>query len=180
MLGKDDISVWSTRHFMFLLLRTKGRLHATITIPKLIPSGEISHKQAWARFPSIGMEYWLALIDLAYLFAGLVAITQSRLVHRMPQGVEHTDPTEWSNSYRSIRDKFVLAVQRTANLFKDCSLFSFQRWFSHSHEDGSATFHIIKCTDSIQKWLSLCTHIMYCFANSLVTYRLYLNDINKT
>ena len=44
------------------------------------------------------------IIDLAYLIAGLVTITQSRLVHRMLQGVKHTDPTEWSNSHLSIGD----------------------------------------------------------------------------
>ena len=38
------------------------------------------------------------IIHLAYLFAGLVTITQSHLVHHMFQGVERTDPTEWSNS----------------------------------------------------------------------------------
>ena len=40
-----------------------------------------------------------AIADLAYLIAGLVTITQFRLVHRILQGVEHTDPTEWSNSH---------------------------------------------------------------------------------
>ena len=35
-----------------------------------------------------------AITDLAYLIAGLVTITPSRLVHRMLQGVEHTDPTQ--------------------------------------------------------------------------------------
>ena len=39
------------------------------------------------------------IADLAYLIAGLVTTTQFRLVHRMLQGVEHTDPTEWSNSH---------------------------------------------------------------------------------
>ena len=40
-----------------------------------------------------------AIADLAYLIAGLVTSTQFRLVHRMLQGVEHTDPTEWSTSH---------------------------------------------------------------------------------
>ena len=40
-----------------------------------------------------------AIADLAYLIAGLVTTTQFRLVHRMLQGVEHTDPTEWSTSH---------------------------------------------------------------------------------
>ena len=59
-----------------------------------------------------------AIADLAYLIAGLIPVTQSRLVHHILQGVEHTDPTEWSNSHRSIGDKFVAAVRRTASLFK--------------------------------------------------------------
>ena len=33
--------------------------------------------------------------------AGLVTSTQFPLVHRMLQGVEHTDPTEWSTSHLS-------------------------------------------------------------------------------
>ena len=49
----------------------------------------------------------------------------SRLVHRILQGVEHTDPTEWSNSHLSIGDKFVMAVQWTASFWKGCSLFFF-------------------------------------------------------
>ena len=37
--------------------------------------------------------------DLAYLIAGLITITQFCLVHRILQGVEHTDQLEWSNSH---------------------------------------------------------------------------------
>ena len=39
------------------------------------------------------------MAGLAYLIAGLVTTTRFRLVHRMLQGVEHTDPTEWSTSH---------------------------------------------------------------------------------
>ena len=127
MLGKDDISVWLKRHFIFLLLRTREGYMPTITKSRLITAREIPFKHAWARLPSIGIDQDSAVIDLAYLFAGLVTITQSRLVHRMLQGVEHTDPTEWSNSHRSIGDKFVMAAWWTASLSKGCSLFSFQR-----------------------------------------------------
>ena len=73
-------------------------------------------KHAWARLPSIGIEWDSAIIELAYLFAGLVTITQFSLVHRILQGVEHTDPTEWSNSHLSIRDKFMLTVRRTVSV----------------------------------------------------------------
>ena len=127
MLGNDDISVWSTRHFMFLLLRTREGHMPAITKSRLITAREIHFKHAWARLPSIGIDRDSAIIDLAYLFAGLVTITQFCLVHRILQGVEHTDPTEWSNSHRSIGDKFVMAVRQTASLSKGCSLFSLQQ-----------------------------------------------------
>ena len=123
MLGKDDISVWSAQHFIFLLLRTREGYIPTITKSRLIAAGEIPFKHAWARLPSIEINQDSAIIDLAYLFAGLVTIAQSRLVHRVLQGVEHTDPTEWSNSHLSIGDKLVKAVRQTARLFKGCSLF---------------------------------------------------------
>ena len=125
MLGNDDISVWSTWHFTFLLLRTREGYMPAITKSRLITAGEIPLKHAWARLPSIGIDRDSAIIDLAYLFAGLVTITQSCLVHRILQGVEHTDPTEWSNLHLPIRDKFVMAVWQTASLFKSCSLFFF-------------------------------------------------------
>ena len=51
-----------------------------------------------------------ATADLAYLITGLITITQFRLVRCILQGVEHTDPTEWSNSHLSIRDKFMLTI----------------------------------------------------------------------
>ena len=127
MLGKDDISVWLTQHFMFLLLRTREGYMPTITKSRLIAAREIPFKHAWARLPSIEIDWDSAIIDLAYLFTGLVTITQFRLVHRILQGVEHTDPTEWSNSHRSIGDKFVMAVRQTASLSKGCSLFSLQQ-----------------------------------------------------
>ena len=76
----------------------------TITKSRLITAGTIPIKHAWAKLPLIG-------IDLAYLIAGLVTITQSSLVHRMLQGVKHTDPMERGNSHLSIGDKLVLAVQ---------------------------------------------------------------------
>ena len=105
----------------------KGRLHATITKLRLIAAKEISLKHAWARLPLIEINRDVATIDLAYLFTGLVTITQFCLVHRVLQGVEHIDPTEWSNSHHSIGDKFVVAVRQTASLFKGCSLFFFPR-----------------------------------------------------
>ena len=37
--------------------------------------------------------------DFAYLITGLITIIQSCLVHLILQGVEHTVPTEWSNSH---------------------------------------------------------------------------------
>ena len=96
----------------------KGRLHVAITKSRLITAGEIPFKHARARLPSIGINRDSATIDLAYLFTGLVTITQFRLFHRIFQGVEHTDLTEWSNSHRSIGDKFVVVVQRILGSFQ--------------------------------------------------------------
>ena len=71
----------------------------TITKSGFITARTIPIKQARARLPPTGIKRDSAIIDLAYLFTGLVTITQSRLVHRMLQGEEHTDPTEWSSSH---------------------------------------------------------------------------------
>ena len=46
MSGKDDISVWLKRHFIFLLLRTREGYMPTITKSRLIPAGEIPFKHA--------------------------------------------------------------------------------------------------------------------------------------
>ena len=135
-------------------LRTREGYMPTITKSRLIATGEIPFKHAWARLLSTEIDQDSAIIDLAYLFTGLITITQSHLVHHILQGVEHTDPMEWSNSHRSIGDKSVRAVWQTASLFKGCSLVSFQWWFSHSYGDGSATFILFKGTESITKWLS--------------------------
>ena len=110
--------------FHFPTFEDKGRLHAVIAKSESVTAEEILLKCTWANLPKIDTDLDVALIDLSYLLAGLVTITQSRLVHHMLQGVEHTDPTKWSNSHRAIGDKFVLAVRKTANIFKDCSLFS--------------------------------------------------------
>ena len=127
MLGKDDS--WSGKHnISHSYFWGQGKVYMpTITKSRSITAREIPFKHAWARLSSIGIDRDPAIIDLAYSFAGLVTITQSRLVHRMLQGVEHTDPTKWSNSHRSIGDKFVMAARWTASLSKGCSLFSFQR-----------------------------------------------------
>ena len=56
--------------------------------------------------------------DLAYLITGLITNTQFHLVHRILQGVEHTDPTEWSTLHLSIRDKFMLTIGTYSNSAK--------------------------------------------------------------
>ena len=80
-------------------LRTREGCMSTITKSRLITARTISIKRAWARLPLIGIEQDSAITDFAYLLAGLVTITQFCLVHRVLQGVEHTDPTEWSSSH---------------------------------------------------------------------------------
>ena len=118
MLGKNNISVWLIQHFAFLLLRTREGYMSTIKKSRLISAGEIPFKLAWVRLPLIGIDRDSAIIDLAYLFAGLVTITQSRLVHRILQGVEHTDPTEWSNLHRSIGEKFCNGCSTNSQSFQ--------------------------------------------------------------
>ena len=103
----------------------------TITKSRLITSGTIPFKHAWARLPWIGIERDFAIIDLAYLFAGLVPITQFRLVHCILQGVEHTDPTEWSNSHLLHWRQIHTGCSTNSQFFRGCSLFSFEWWFSH-------------------------------------------------
>ena len=147
-----------------ILLSTREGCMPTMTKSRLIAAGEIPFKHAWARFPSLEIDRDSAIIDLAYLIAGLVTIAQSRLVQSILQGVEHTDPREWSNSHCSIE---VMAVQQTASLFNCCSLFSFQRYFI-----------LLKCTESIIKGSQLHIYVTCCFANSSIIYRLYFNIIN--
>ena len=97
MSGKDDILLWSTRHFIFLLLRAReGYYYNKIRIDY---HRENLFQACLNEFAVIEIDQDSVIIDLAYLFAGLVTITQSRLVHCMLQGVEHTDPTEWSSSH---------------------------------------------------------------------------------
>ena len=47
---------------------------------------------------------------------------------------------------------------------------------------GTAPQHfiVLNALSALKKWLSQCTRIMCCFANSLNIYRLYFNDINMT
>ena len=173
---------WSGQHdTSFSFFWGQGKVYMpTMTKSGLITAGKISFKHAWTNLPLTEIDWDSAIIDLVYLFAGLVTITQSRLVQRMLQGVEHTDPTEWSNSYLLHWRQICIGCLTNSQSFQGLSTISFQRSFSHSFKDGSATFHIINALNTFKKWLSLCTHIMCCFANSLVTYWIYFNDINMT
>ena len=92
-------SLWDHNVSFSYFLRTREGCMSTITKSRLITAGTISIKRAWARLPPIGTERDSAITDFAYLLAGLVTITQFCLVHRVLQGVEHTDPTEWSSSH---------------------------------------------------------------------------------
>ena len=79
----------------------KGRIHAYHNGIKAEP---FRGNPSQARLSEVAIDRDPAIIDLAYLFAGLVTIAQPRLVHCILQGVEHTDPTEWSNSHLSNED----------------------------------------------------------------------------
>ena len=93
------LSLWEFNVSLSYFLRTREGYMSTITKSGLITAGTFSIKQHWVRLPLIGIKRDSAIIDLAYLIAGLVAITQSRLVHRVLQRMEHTDLTGWSNSH---------------------------------------------------------------------------------
>ena len=101
------------------------------------------------KFAVISINRDSVITDLAYLIAG--SITQSRLVHCMLQEVEHTDPTEWSNSHLLHWRQIVLTVRQTVSLFKGCSLFFFNDYFVINFADGSATFYTVECTGFVPK-----------------------------
>ena len=101
------------------------------------------------KFAVIAINRDSVITDLAYLIAG--SITQSRLVHCMLQEVEHTDPTEWSNSHLLHWRQIVLTVRQTVSLFKGCSLFFFNDYFVIHFADGSATFYTVECTGFVPK-----------------------------
>ena len=93
---------------IFLLFEDKGRLRIRCSkLKRRLLIGTPPFKRI-RRGPSTTREH--ATTNPAYLIAGLVIITQFPLVHRMLQGVKHTDPTEWSNLHLSIGDKFMLIV----------------------------------------------------------------------
>ena len=141
----------------------QGKDASIMTLSWLFPPKGPSHRilrfHAWCPSRVTGRDN--GTTDVPISFAGLVTIAQSCLVHRILQGVEHTDPTEWSNSHLSIGDKFVMAVWRTVRFFITCPLFSFQQQFSHSYGNGSATLIYFKSTESVIKWLS--TTYMYVY-----------------
>ena len=97
----------------------------TITKSGLITARKISFKHAWTSLLSTEIDRDSAIINLAYLIAGLVTITQSRLVHRMLQGVEHTDPMEWSNSHLLHWRQIHTGCSTNSQFFNGCSSFLF-------------------------------------------------------
>ena len=141
MANKYDLFIWTMSGFSYFL-RIREGYKSAVTHSRddcwqvqSLPS-ELERAWHWEE-PS----WEPATANLAYSIAGLVTITQFPLVHRMLQGVEHTDPTEWSNSHLSIGDKFVLTVLRAIDsFFRQCS-FSFQTAPQYFISDGSATFH---------------------------------------
>ena len=178
MLDKDDISVCLTWHFVFLLLRTREGCMPTMTKSRLIAAGEIPFKHAWARLLSTEIDRDSAVINLAYLFTGLITITQSHLVHHILQGVEHTDPTEWSNSHRSIGDKFCDGCSTNSHFLKAIHYFLFNNNLVIHVTTASQHFVLFKCTESVIKGSQLHIYVTCCFANSSIIYRLYFNIIN--
>ena len=98
MSGKDEILLWSTQHFISYFW---GQGKVTCRYSKI----KISH--CWGNFAQAYLSElaidrgWLRCCHnrLVLFIYWIGHNTQSCLVHRMLQGVEHTDPTEWSNSH---------------------------------------------------------------------------------
>ena len=85
MLGKYDFfSVNTTFHFPTFEDHNKARMDYR---------RENLLQEHLNKFAISAIDRDSVIIDLAYLIAGLVTITQFCLVHRVLQGVEHTDPT---------------------------------------------------------------------------------------
>ena len=125
MLGKGHISVWLTRHFMFLLLRTREGLHAyhyKIKIdccrgnPFQACLSEIATDRNRSRFRYNRLCLFICWIGCNYPVL-------SSPPHAPRSGAHWPNRMEYS--HRFLGDKFVLAVQRTASLFKSCLLFFF-------------------------------------------------------
>ena len=176
MSSKDDISVWLRQHFIFLLLRTREGYMPTITKSRLIAAGEIPFKHAWAKLQSIEIDWDSAIIDLAYLFAGLVTITQSRLVHCILQGVEHTDPTEWSNSHCSIGDKFFsfscslfffLTIIQSFIWWRLRNIYIIQRHWIHYDNVFQLHIHIMWCLRTDQSYICYISISSTCHSNTI-------------
>ena len=135
--------------FNFLLFEGKGRLHAYHDKAMIDYRWENLFQACLNEFAVTEIDRDSVIIDLDYLFAGLVTITLSCLVHCMLQGVKHTDPTAWSNSHLlQWRQIHIGCLKPVFPRAVHCFLSTIS--FSLSCEDGSATFHIIKCTESVQ------------------------------
>ena len=148
--------------------------------------------------------------DFAYLFTGLITITQSCLVHLILQGVEHTDPTEWSNSHLFHKRQIHADCSTNSQFSKAAHSFSFRQWFSiyprifhfemapqhfttapqHfilrrlcniSFWDGSATFHCLQLYGIHTKMVvTIRTHYNGLFSNSTVYIAIYFNWYKTT
>ncbi len=73
--------------FHFPTFEDKGRLHVYHNKARMDYRQENLLQACLNKFAAAVIDRDSVIIDLAYLFAGLVTITQSRLVHCMLQGV---------------------------------------------------------------------------------------------
>ena len=95
--------VWQRRHsglvnttFHFPTFKEGGRLHAYYNKARMDYRQENLLQARLNKFAVAAIDRDSVTIDLVYLIAGSVTITQSRLVHRLLQGVDHTAPLEVS------------------------------------------------------------------------------------
>ena len=100
MLGKDDFLSDKTTSDFSYFLRTREGYMPTIKETRVDYCRDNTYQANLSEIAADRNQIESsAIADLAYLIAGLVTITQFRLVHCILQGVEHTDPTEWSSSH---------------------------------------------------------------------------------
>ena len=122
-------------------------------------------------------------LDNGIIFNLLVwcTVAQSPLVHRMLQGVEHTDPTGWSNSHLFIGDKQYWLFNEQLVFFIHCSLLFCQTIILVIHVVTAPQHSYYLMVQNPSKYGSqLCIHITCCSANSLLISQLYFKVINMS
>ena len=119
--------------FNFLLFEGKGRLHAYHDKAMIDYRWENLFQACLNEFAVTEIDRDSVIIDLDYLFAGLVTITLSCLVHCMLQGVKHTDPTAWSNSHLLQWRQIHIGCLKNSRSFQGLFIAFFQQYLLVFH-----------------------------------------------